>query len=114
MKNIVLSFIVLSSIIVFSTVTHAQADKIRMQPKVKMGQSFMFAIKCMKNGDSALDSGDSNNFNIAEFNGEFKESSVEYWTEKDNSVSKRTLSTDKIIDVTPINDQGCFIIKFKA
>ena len=82
--------------------------------KLVVGVSFSFAVKCMKNGESALSSGNSNNFNIAEFNGEFKDNEIEYWTEKNNSVTRRTLTADQIVDVSPINDKGCFIIKFKS
>jgi len=103
---------IIFTIITFSLLANADLPKKRLSDTLRVGVSHNFAIKCMKNGESALSSGDSNNFNIAEFNGEFKESEIEYWTEDNNKVSKKILSTEQIVDITPINDKGCFLIKY--
>lgn len=108
-----MKLILLIMIATFSFNTISQVERKRIVKDLNIGPKFQFAVKCMKSGESALSSSDSSNFNIAEFNGEFRENVVEYWTEKNNSVTKRTLSSDKIVDITPINDKGCFIIKFK-
>lgn len=93
--------------------TLAEIEKRNIVRDLNIGPKVQYAVKCIKNAESALASSDSSNFNIAAFNGEFKEGEVEYWTEKNNTVTKRTISSDKIVEVTPINNKGCFIIKFK-
>ncbi len=108
-----MKFILAILLAAISFYTFAQTEKRKLVRDVNIGPTFQYAVKCMKSGESALASSDSSNFNIAAFNGEFREDKVEYWTEKNNAVTKRTISTDKIVDVTPINNKGCFIIKFK-
>ncbi len=98
----------------FSVTTLAQqVERKNLVQKIKTGPSFKYAVKCMKNGESALASSDSSNFNIAEFNGEFDNDKVEYWKEKDNMVTKHTLKSEQIVNVTPINNKGCFLLKYK-